>query len=379
MNQEEQNQNESETGRERQSDAKARTSDLSVIDIQAAEKFGVALDSTAEKFQALFGARDYIETYYPAIEDIDKVLAAYKKVDSAFRARKTVDVNHLMEEGGIDWEEAENLSIFSFQAEVLERLLLAFPRDQMKVLDVGGGPTVYQHIAMSLNAGEITHSEFLEQNRREALKWLRHGDDAYDWSSYFRLVKEIMKERSSLNDILGSLEQSQDRFAAENAKKIASLVFSGQTEGLEAQVRQALGERVVFCDVFQSGLGLAENTGFDMVGCGREGMVELLTSNFTVESATPERNQWEQGVKNIMEAVKPGGFIAMTAIRNSRFYKVGGEDLPATEVNEDDLKGIFSQNGFIVEELRVLTGSNKDEVGYDGMVFVFARKKDASN
>lgn len=122
------------------------------------------------------------------------------------------------------------------------------------------------------------------------------------------------------------------------------------------------------------GLELDTNN-FDLVNSSsREAAIQVVTSNFTIESATDDKNKWQQGMINIMKKVGPSGFLSLSAIRNSTWYKVGQERMPAVSVNENDLAKILEDNDFRIIELKSLEGSDSNKVGYDGMIFVLAQK-----
>lgn len=332
-------------------------------------------DTKKETFEKGFDPREYLRTYYPIPPDAAKILWASEIVNHDYAKSPQMDIRQMVEKFNVSPEIAENIAIFDFQKAVAKRLLLTYPQDNIDVLDVGGGPTVYQHIAMSLQAGNITHSEFLEQNRKEVLSWLNNEKEAYNWDGYFDLIRTMFSRDEEYQQILEGQLKSEDEKIREHAVLVKSLI-EGDTENFKAHLRRELGQNVVYGDVFTSDLGLENGKQYDAASQGREGTVEMLTSNFTIESATGDKTKWEQGMKNITAKIKNGGFLALTAIRNADWYAVGKEKMPAVKVNEGDLKEILEREGFEIVEMRVLKGSDQENVGYDGMVFVFAQKKE---
>jgi len=328
-------------------------------------------------FKKKFGARDYIETYYPAIEDVSASLEVFEEIQFEIKNNNNrLDVRRIMREKGLRCEEIENMFIFDFQRYVSKELLKAFPEDHIKTLDVGGGPTVYQHIFNSMVAGDIIHSEFLEQNREEIVNWVNESGEEYNWDSYFELIKNIIKNDKEYLEIIKNNLNSEDKNIKEHTIKINSFLGEGGKEKIKKNLQNVIGDKIIFADVFRGDLGIEDGgDAYEFVNSSsRESAIELVTSNFTVESATEERDKWQEGMKNIMSKVKNGGYLAISAIRNASWYKVGEEKMPAVEINEEDLEKIFKKNGFKILNQRVLEGSNKEEDGYDGMVFVFAQK-----
>ncbi len=333
---------------------------------------GAVIDTDQEIFETGFDPREYLKTYYPISPDAAKILQASEALPLGYTKNVRLNIKQISEQFGIPVEVAENTIIFDFEKAVARRLLMAYPQGNIEVLDVGGGPTVYQHIAMSLQAGNITHSEFLEENRKEVLKWLSNEPTAYNWDAYFDLMLTILNTDEIYQKILDIQSKSSNEKVRNHVHMVKSLLEGGK-EKLKAHLRKILGQKVLHGDVFESDLAMEQQ--YDVVSQRKEGSVEMLTSNFTIESATGDRKKWEQGMKNIFGKIKNGGFLMLTAIRNADWYAVGEEKMPATKVNEDDIGKFLNQNGFEVIEMRVLEGSDRDNVGYDGMVFVFAQKK----
>lgn len=342
--------------------------ELEVIDLVGA--------TDEEVFKDKFGPKDYIGNYYPEDFDIDKFVWSLSKIRKGFDDSDRVDITELAEITNMEHEAIENIAIFEFQRKVSAQLLEAFPKDNIKVLDVGGGPTIYQHIAIALEAGNITHSEFLEQNRLEVMAWINDEKGGHNWDSYFTLIQKVLAEDKEYQAVLDKQVESDDKDISDNAHRIKDIIASKSIDALKNKLKDSL-KKVVFGDVFDNNLGLGSDTdNFDLVNSSsREAAVEIVTSNFTIESATGDKNKWQQGMLNIMNKVGPGGFLSLSAIRNSTWYRVGEEKMPAVSVDEGDLEKILDGGGFKVIELKTLEGSDVDKVGYDGMVFVLAQKK----
>lgn len=334
-----------------------------------------AVLTDAETFKKKFGPKDYIDNYYPEDFDIDKFIWSLGKIRKGFNENDKVDITELAEITNMEHEAIENIAIFEFQRKISKQLLEAFPKDNIKVLDVGGGPTIYQHIAIALEAGNITHSEFLEQNRSEVTAWINNDKDCHNWDSYFSLIQKVLVDDEEYQDILDKQTKSDDREISENANRIKNIINSKSIDALKDKLKESL-KKVVFGDVFENNLGLESTPdNFDLVNSSsREAAIEVITSNFTIESATGDKNKWQQGMINIMNRVGQGGFLSLSAIRNSTWYKVGEEKMPAVSVNESDLAKILEDNGFKIIELKSLEGSDSNKVGYDGMIFVLAQK-----
>lgn len=301
-------------------------------------------------FKQHFGAAEYIQTYYPSAFNVDDVYHVLTLVHAHFARRKSLSVRTFAARYHVSDELIENVAIFDFQR-VLVRLLAAqFPKGNATVLDVGGGPTIYQHIALSIWARSITHAEFLERNRESVHAWVQGMNGAHDWDGYISLVQRMLRNDTKV------------RSALRKNPQLRALLDAETPHLLREHIRSRLNGNIVACDVFKPHLLLPRR------------LYDVVTTNFVIESATGSRERWLYGMQNAIARVRPGGFFVHTAIRNSQWYAVGDQTLPATAVTEKDIRAVCRHHGLTIEELRVLRDSDYAHVGYDGMVFLIARR-----
>lgn len=338
-------------------------------------------DSESRHFEQRFNSKDYLKNYYPPLNSAvsNQILQKIKELP----ANIPLDAGTVAEELGVPIEAVENVSIINFQTEVTKELLRAYPEDHINVLDVGGGPSVYQHMALSFVTDNIVHAEFLEQNRNEAKKWILDEPDAYDWNSYLEFVKTTCKNdpefiqlwEHALETQAGDTENLYPRLMAQSRGKI----LDGSTEEFKTYVRQRLIGHEIPVDAFQADLDTSPY-GYDFIqAITRESLAEVVSSNFMIESATGDRQKWQAGLENITSRIKPDGYLAMTAIRNADWYAVGDERMPAVKVSADDLEKTLTSMDFEIVKMQEIEGSDKETTGYDGMIFVFARRKQAAH
>lgn len=327
-----------------------------------------------EIFHRGFNPKEYLQLNYSPFAKPEKVLVAVESIQEKYKEGQIVNARDLAHEFGISLLEAEDVAVLDFQRFVAKELLDIYPEDNISVLDVGGGPTVYQHIMMSLQAGNITHLEFLEQNRDEVNLWIRGEGGSHNWDSYFELVQKLLQNDGVYQKSLQLQTESKNEKIAQHSQVVKDVV-SGSLDNFKLYLRQRLVDRVIYGNVFTPGLELNNDEQYDGVQSSKEGSVELLTSNFTIESATTDKNEWKEGVKNICAQIKPGGFLSITAIRNAKWYLAGGEKMPSVAINENDLAQALEEQGLEVQTLRVLEGLDINALGYDGLVLAFARKK----
>ena len=290
--------------------------------------------------------RAYLETYYPSRFDemaFQKALGAI--ADHFGSGQSTLDVAAFSARYGLGHEVIENASILFHLCSVAEsigRLGASAPT----VLDVGGGPTMYQHIPLSLIAEKIIHAEPLEENRQIFIA---------SRSTKFPILSRRLSELIDLASEKGTLVPE------EAWRVLMTDVISG---------------RVVPCDAFRSDLELSDGSALRsaLLAADMTDGATLVESNFLLESATDSIAEWHAGLDALLGKAVSGGFFSMMAIRNACWYRSGEERVPAVPVDESFLKQEIERRGFSVVQVRILTGSDSESFGYDGMVFLLANK-----
>ena len=55
-----------------------------------------------------------------------------------------------------------------------------------RLLEFGGGPTIYTLISAALHVKDITFAEYVDASRDEVRKWIERDPDAHNWFPYVR-------------------------------------------------------------------------------------------------------------------------------------------------------------------------------------------------
>lgn len=332
----------------------------------------------SQPLEEVFAAREYIETYYPSDIDQEELLSAIRSVSRLVSGKeKTLDVAVLAVETGLSSEEVENAAIFDFLRRVSYRLLQVFPQGKAVLLDIGGGPTLYQHIPLCLNVSTIIHGEFLAGNREEVIAYLEGRESAYRWDAYFSVTRRLLSEDQSYQLLLDTEEKDLDSDVMNHAKMVKEILSSESNASFEERLKSILRGNVVPCDVFAPSLEADGRHDIEDILRRRDtttGAPDIISAHFLTESATADRMLWEKGMKHLIAKLVPGGYFVTTAIRNASWYKVGSEKVPAVPVNEESIGRFLREHGIVIEDMEVLIGSDLEKHGYDGMVFVFGKK-----
>jgi hypothetical protein len=315
-------------------------------------------------FQEKFHAREYMDNYYPEIANIEKMLEVarhmHKNIEGHYEIDKIAQISQTVH------EIIENVAIFDFYRVVTEHFLEEYPEGNACILDIGGGPTIYQHIGLSLVADYITHSEFLESNRVEVISWIANDPSAHNWETYFKLVQRLFT-MGEIPQILERLTAHSDEKISNHASHVKNLINHSETGDYESWVRSRIGHDVVHGDMFVPDLGIQSIRNSRI-------KFDIITSNFVAESASQNYEQWILSMQNMISHIKVGGYFVQTAIKNATWYQVGKEKLPAFGVTPVMIEKACEAFGCRVIYQKVLEGSDSENVGYDGMIFTLARK-----
>lgn len=207
-----------------------------------------------------------------------------------------------------------------------------------KVLDIGTGPTAYQLIAASEKVREIYCSEFLESNILELNNWLENKPNAFDWHKFTNKILELETESEQISD---SEIEKREKLTRANVKKVLRI-------DIKKQIPDFL-----------------------------KGRFDVLSVQFVPESITNNRKEYLKVIRNIFSALKPGGFLILSAIKKASSYKVGDSYFPAVNVDENQLLSDLMFENFEKDSIDIQTvnAENRELQKYSGLIFVLAKKR----
>jgi len=325
-----------------------------------------------EVFEGYFDQHGYLTMYYPSLTNINRLLSVSRKIQKSHKESGRVRISEIVAKTKIEHEVVENVVLLDFQRFLATTLLSAFPKGDARVLDIAGGPTIYQHIAVSLVAKHITHSEFSARARFEVLQWLHDAADSYDWDSYIELMRRLLRTDPEYGNLLQRFILDKRKSISSHSRFIRRMLRASSVSGLKKHIRDVIDDDVVYGDVFHPDILTQEEARSDIKI--RKHAMDIVTAHFSVESATDSREKWEDGMRHIMAFVKKGGFLVLTAIRNAEWYYIHTKKLPAVKITEHDLRRLCEEERFNIVEMRVLEDSNQEKCGYDGMILLLAQK-----
>jgi len=203
------------------------------------------------------------------------------------------------------------------------------PQDTM--IDVGGGPTIYQLISARNKVKKITCAEYLESNRLEVQKWLRNEPDAFNWDQYFKhyLALEQDARETSIDEMKDSL-------------------------------RSKLGEFIP-CDLHQP-----------QPIPGPVRVFDVVSSHFCVEAICKNDDDLVSKLGKLVALTRPGGYLIMSGLKEAQSYQVGEFNFYAYPMDQERFLEVLRQAGCKI--LAVETGPAEADRHYGGTFSLFAQK-----
>lgn len=259
-----------------------------------------------------FQPKEYLETYYPPL---------------------VLDSEKINEESEISTN-FENFNLIEFYAKTVLPIVSKLPSQNLKMLEVGGGPTIYQLINLASAVEQIIFTDFLKENLGTVQAWALTNNSF--WKSFVTIALSLELGRNATDSEIAERENLVRK----------KLIFS-QYDVLQNQVL--------------AGHEFSED------------QFDIVSSNFCLESITQDYNQWQNGMHTLCNKVAKNGLLIITALQNSFNYQVGNRFFPATNINSSDIEETLSNENFQILHCQT-HHSLGHKLGYEGMIFTIATK-----
>jgi hypothetical protein len=211
-------------------------------------------------------------------------------------------------------------------------------KSSARILEFGGGPTIYQLISAAKYAVSIDFSDYLDANLWEVQCWLQNQPGMFGWEDYLQYV---LDQEGGPSD--------------------------GHAREQRAQLIRTKVRRLLTCDAKQA----------DPLGAAYRAHYDIVSVNFVLESITTEMAEWDQLIVNAASLVGPDGYLLMCAITGATSYRVGDRFFPAVPISRDLLESKLQQQHFLVLRSHEIEAEQHERQGYDGICMVLARKRAA--
>ncbi|XP_070544388.1 indolethylamine N-methyltransferase-like [Ptychodera flava] len=202
-------------------------------------------------------------------------------------------------------------SILEFNVDALGHIINTVQVEGLRMLEVGGGPSILNVILACKRFPEIVFSDFAKPCRHAIEKWVKKEPDAIDWS---KVIEKIC-------DMEGNGELWEER---------------------QAEARQSIKE-IIHCDVHKT--NPLEPKVFEPF--------DVIISTFCLQVACPDRKSFQDALKNITNLLKKGGTLILSTTINESFYLVDGKAFQCIKVDEEFAKTAVLNAGLRITSYKV--------------------------
>lgn len=208
---------------------------------------------------------------------------------------------------------SSNANIVNLMTVVLEALHETFKDGRItgRLLDIGCGATIHTYISASNNVQEIYISNCQQQNIDFIKKWLK-GENRIQES----LVREVCK--------LEDKNQSTEERVNQIKNKVKSVEF------------------VDMISLFESLKNNSMPTSYN-----------VITSCFTIDMVTNNKEQYIRCLSNIATLLTPGGYLITVGGLNSELQSQNiNNNNKGANLSSEELYAIYDEAGFDIEDFR---------------------------
>lgn len=204
------------------------------------------------------------------------------------------------------------------------------------LLELGGGPTIYQLLSAARYPVTIDFSEYLPQNRAEVRLVLYSHDDQYNWEQFVKFV----------------------------------LSLESRTETTQARldmVRRRV-RSILHCDVRSD----------TPLGPHMKHPYRIVSVHFVPESITTDKHKWASYMDNILSLLAPDGYLVMSAIMGAEYYRLHDRYFPAVPVSLEDITHKLRRHDIRLLVSDIVQAEHQDQ-GYDGIGMLLGHKHRATH
>jgi hypothetical protein len=210
------------------------------------------------------------------------------------------------------------------------------------VVEIGGGPTIYQLISIAPLCGKITFCDYKQENMDEVQAWKSGEPGSYDWSSHVQRSL-VYEENDHGPDAVKAREETIRR-------KIANF--------LRADVNRP------------DPIGEQYRNSFDLVSC-----------HFVTDGITSNKQDWERLTDNVLSLLKPNGYIFMSFAEGGDYWVVGDDRYPECNLTRDDIVTYFTERKLNILKIATIPACAPDVPdaddgykGYRAVVSLYAKR-----
>ena len=216
------------------------------------------------------------------------------------------------------------------------------PRNNLRVLNFGGGPTISDLISAAPCVEEIVFAEYTEKNRQAVEKWQKNLPESPDWSPFFKFIVEKLEGNSS--------EEVTNR---------------------ESELRKKI-RHILPCDIeWEDPVKWPSTWG------PQSATFDVVTTSFCLEVCAKSYEGYRQAIAKLKRYLKPNGHIVLFGSLGESYYIVGQERFRSFTLSKNFIVETLASEGFkMAEDMKVLDVNDEDESDAKEMFFLSAVLKD---
>ncbi len=226
---------------------------------------------------------------------------------------------------------SDEVHLFRF----ITRFLKKQNRMFKSVIDIGCGPTIHRAIPFVPYVEDVYLADYVSANLQEIKKWIAEGSTIHNWDDQIRHILNIE-----------GLKTDKD--------------FNERIESFKNKIKKLLT-----CNIFDTlPIGITK------------AQFPLVTSFYCIDSITHSKLKWKTAMKNLCGLVEPGGWLIISALRDTKSYKVGKRTFPSANVNEADFYTILGKHGFPKEtiDVKIIPSPQWEKDGIKSLLVLSAKK-----
>ncbi len=198
------------------------------------------------------------------------------------------------------------------------------------MLELGGGPSLYAIAPLVSKAREIHFCDLVEANLNEIKKWVKAEEDAFDWDEYFRMV---LKEEG--------VEKTPERLA-----------------DMKEEIRGKITD-IFVCDALR------------MNDHKFSSKYDLITAHHCTDVAASTVVEWKEIIINIPQLLNSGGWFVVSITTGADMYTFGEYKVPCVSLSRGDVFEGFEEAGFDMTSFYAATSPVRNQE-YSGIIIASA-------
>ena len=228
--------------------------------------------------------------------------------------------------------DSENKQGLRFLVEVLHR----FPKNELLILEFGGGPALYPVAAEAPYAREVHFCDYVPANLDEVRRWLDGDENAFDWQ---RHIEYVLKLEGNPTDFKAATQR-----ATEMRQKVT---------------------RLMLCDACSATPLLGRETG----------PYDLVVARDCTDVAAANVSEWMQVMRNISVLVTPGGWLLVTVTTGASKDTFDDQtSFPCANLSREDVYNGYLAAGYDPDTFYFEEITLPASIEYSGAIFAIARK-----